>query len=73
MKQGMGQTGKAALDEVHTLKEDLSTSDSKTTKQREIKATCNSKRRGKLVMCIHNTALTNKNLTSYLRTISWST
>lgn len=41
MKQGMGQTGKAALDEVHTLKEDLSTSDSKTTKQREIKATCN--------------------------------
>lgn len=50
MKQGMGQTGKAALDEGHTLKEDLSTSDSKTIKQRETKATCNSKRRGKLVM-----------------------
>lgn len=46
----MGQTGKAALNEGHTLKKDLSTSASKTIKQRETKATYNSKRRGKLVV-----------------------
>lgn len=50
IKQGMGQTGKAALHKGHTLKEDLSPRDRKTIKQRETKATCNSKIMGKLVM-----------------------
>lgn len=40
--------GKQERDEGHILK-DLSTGDSKTMKQRETKATCNSKRR-KLAM-----------------------
>lgn len=46
----MRQTGKAALDEGHTLKGDLSTSDNKTIKQRGTEATCNSKIKGNLVM-----------------------
>lgn len=69
--QGMGQTGKAALDERHTLKEDLSPSDSKAIKQR-LKPHITVKE-GNSLRCIHSIALTNYNLPPNLRKISWST
>lgn len=67
----MGQRGKAALDERHTLKDDLSPSNSKAIKQR-LKPHVTVKE-GDSLRCIHNIALTNDNLPPKLRKISWST